>query len=362
MKIPDQYDLDNYYFDLPQELIAQFPLPDRPQSRLLVVDRKRASFLHTYFNEIYKFLPEKSLLVINDSKVFPARLLGRKEKTYGKVEFLLTTPIPLIRKEKEREWFFAEVEGLIRPARGVKQGKKIIIAEDMYLIVLSKKEFGQITAYLYWRGDLVQKLKEYGTIPLPPYIKRKSTDLDAIRYQTVYSKEEKLGSVAAPTAGLHFSEELFEKIKKEKDIEILSITLYVGYGTFSPIRTKDIRKYKIHPEYVELSEETALKLREGIKNNKKIIAVGTTTVRTLEGVADLFGEIRAYKGWIDLYIMPGFKFKVVNHLITNFHLPKSSLLVLVSAFAGRELILNAYKEAVSRRYRFFSYGDAMLIL
>ncbi len=362
MKIPDQFDLDNYYFDLPQELIAQFPLPDRSQSRLLVLDREKSSLVHTYFKEIYKFLPEKSLLVINDSKVFPARLFGKKERTHGRVEFLLTTPIPLIRKEKEGEWFFAEVEGLIRPSRGVKEGKRIIISKDLFLVILSKEEFGQVKAFLYWKEDLVERLKKYGTIPLPPYIKRDSTDLDVIRYQTVYSKEEKLGSVAAPTAGLHFSEELFEKIRREKEIEILSITLYVGYGTFSPIRSKDIRKHKIHPEYVEVSEETASKLQEGIKTNRKIIAVGTTTVRTLEGVARLFGEIKPYKGWIDLYIMPGFEFKVVNHLITNFHLPKSSLLVLVSAFAGRDLILNAYKEAVSKRYRFFSYGDAMLIL
>ena len=362
MKIPDQFDLNNYYFDLPQELIAQFPSQDRQSSRLLVLNRKDCTITHTYFKEIYKFLPEKSILVVNDSKVFPARLFGKKEATGGRIEFLLITPIPLIMKNKEKDWYFSKVKGLIRPSKGVKKGKKIVISEDMYLIVNSKQEFGQVEVFLYWKGDLKDKLEKYGSIPLPPYIKRESTEFDKCRYQTVYSKEEKLGSVAAPTAGLHFTQELLEKLKKEKNIEVVSITLYVGYGTFSPIRTKDIRKHTMHSEYVEISEEAAQKISQAKDLKKKIIAVGTTTVRTLEGVVDIFGSLKPYKGWIDLYIMPGFKFKVIDHLITNFHLPKSSLLLLVCAFAGRDKVLAAYKEAVSKRYRFFSYGDAMLIL
>ncbi len=361
MKIPSQYDLNNYYFELPQELIAQFPREKRTESRLLVLNRKSNILIHSYFKDICDFLPEQSIIVVNDSKVFPARIFGKKKDTEGKVEFLLTTPIPLIKIERDGSWSCAVVHGLLRPSKGLKAGKKVIISDDFFFVVKSKGDFGQAEVMLFWQGDLKDKLRDYGSMPLPPYIKRNASEIDIQRYQTIYSREEKLGSIAAPTAGLHFSKDLLEDIQI-MGIEIVSITLYVGYGTFSPVRCQDIRQHKMHSEYVEVSKESAGRIKKALEKGKKLIAVGTTTVRTLEGIAKIYGDIKEYKGVIDLYIYPGFKFKIIDHLITNFHLPKSSLLLLVSAFAGREKILNAYQEAVNNKYKFFSYGDAMLIL
>ncbi len=358
-----KFSLSYYDFNLPIELIAQYPLKKRSESRLLVLNRQKKSFIKAKFSEIYKFIPENSLLIFNQSKVIPARLFGIKESTGGRVEFLLLTPLPLLNiKTKDKSiWNTCTVQGLLRPSKGIKVGMKIVFRDDIYLKTIKKYEYGKWDIELYWKGNLIDILKKIGHIPLPPYIKRKDEEIDHNRYQTVFAKEEKIGSVAAPTAGLHFDQKTIDDIK-QKDIDIDFITLYVGAGTFAPIRCDDIRDHKMHSEYAEVSQETAKKIMHAKEKGKKIIPVGTTSVRTLEGVYEKLGRVDEYEKWIDLFIYPGFKFKVIDHMITNFHLPKSSLLVLVSAFAGRNFILDAYNFAIKNKYRFFSYGDCMLIL
>ncbi len=361
MEIPEKYRLSSYYFHLPEELIAQYPPKNRGESRLLVLDRKKNEIIDTHFRDLVNYLPPDSLLVFNQSRVFPARLYGKKE-TGGKAEVLILTPLPLLVIQREGKYMRAEIEALIRPSRGMREGKRIYLGEEMYFVLNRREGAGRWQGALYWVGELYSRIKAQGNIPLPPYIRRLPGEIDQERYQTIFSREDKCGSVAAPTAGLHFNEEIFSNLSK-KGIRCSFITLYVGHGTFSPVRNEDIRVHQMHKEYVEISEKDAKIIEEARREGRRIIAVGTTSVRTLEGVSrKLSGKILPFKGWIDLYIYPDFNFKVVDHMITNFHLPGSSLILMVSAFTGRSLLLRTYKHAVTQRYRFFSYGDAMLIL
>ena len=361
MTIPPDFDLKNYTFDLPADKIAQIPAQRREASNLLILNRQKGTLHKSSFSSIHKFIPPGSLLVVNNSQVLPARLIGRK-KTGGKVEFLLLTPLPLIKAEKKNGgWLCAKAEGLLKASKGPRAGEEICFQNDLKLTVLERKDFGRCRVKLFWQGDLARQFINYGKMPLPPYIRREDNDLDRHRYQTIYAKKEKLGSVAAPTAGLHFTEEIKSKLAT-CGITWAEITLYVGYGTFSPIRCRDIREHKMHAEYIEVTKETAQKIEQAKKEKRPIVAVGTTTVRTLESMAQITGGINPYRGWTDLFIKPGFKFQVIDHLITNFHLHGSSLIILVSALAGRETILNAYQFAIENDFRFFSYGDAMLIL
>ncbi len=346
--IPKEFRLESYDYELPEELIAQFPSPKREESRLLVLDRQTGKIRHhERFREIETYFRPGDLLVANDSRVFPARLLGRKE-TGGQVEILL------LRLPQEGE----PVPALYRGKRP-REGLRIFFSEGLEGEIVRLLEGGKVEILLKAHGDLLSLLEKIGRVPLPPYIKRLPVDEDLFRYQTVYA--QKTGSVAAPTAGFHFTEELLKRLQ-EKGVHFLTITLHVGYGTFAPVKTKDIRAHRLHEEYVEIDEECARKINEIRAQGGALFAVGTTTLRALEFSALRTGRVEPISAWCDLYVYPGFRFQVVDHLVTNFHLPRSSLLILVSAFAGRELILKAYQEAIKRRYRFFSYGDAMLIL
>ena len=360
--VPPDFVVENYTFDLPEKQIAQYPTARRSDSRLLVMDRPGNALHHARFHDLLSHLPERALLVVNTSRVSPARLIGFKSASGGRVEFLLLTPLPVITgsdcPEGGQE---AEVDGLIRPAKKIHPGQRVLFAEDFGLDVATKDAFGRIQGRLFWKGRLLEKLEHYGDVPLPPYLKRGSEAADADRYQTVYANAEHPGSVAAPTAGLHFDDKVLDKLGRKR-IEIVPLNLCVGYGTFSPIRCTDIREHELHPEYVEIPQDSAQKIVQAKKQGRPVVAVGTTTVRTLEGVRDQCGELRAYAGWLHCYIYPGYAFRIVDHLLTNFHLPQSSLLLMIAAFAGREKVLEAYQLAVEQGYRFYSYGDAMLIL
>ncbi|MDQ7032214.1 MAG: tRNA preQ1(34) S-adenosylmethionine ribosyltransferase-isomerase QueA [Desulfonauticus sp.] len=361
MNIPEIYNLDTYDFELPEDLIAQNPVPNREGSRLLVLDRYSGEITTTTFANIKNYLPANSLLVANNTKVLPARVLGKKE-TGGKVEFLLLTPFPLLKPQKHASgWFWVPVEGLIKASKRPKPGQKIIFGPDFYLIIQEEKEFGRIKGLLFFQKELKEKFLNYGHMPLPPYIQRPDSLEDKKHYQTVYAADEKLGAVAAPTAGLHFTPKLIQNLTND-GLEFEYITLFVGYGTFSPVRSQDIREHKMHPEYVEVSVKAAHKISQAQKQGRPIVAIGTTTVRTLEGVHAHLGKIAPFSGPINLFIYPGYKFQIIDHLITNFHLPRSSLFMLVSAFAGLDKAKQAYQTAIQQKFRFFSYGDAMLIL
>jgi S-adenosylmethionine:tRNA ribosyltransferase-isomerase len=361
-KIPEDYRLDGYDYELPPERVADHPVQDRDQSKLLVLNRRNGEITDSNFRRLSCYLPKDSLLVKNVSKVFPARLQGVKEGTGGKVEFLLLTPLPLVEPERGADgWNRACVQGLVKPARGLTPGQSLVIGDRMRLTIQERHEFGQVRAVISWSGDLGGLVGRLGSMPLPPYIKRQADQEDLVRYQTVYADEDKNGSVAAPTAGLHFTPEVMDALA-EKSIQMADVTLYVGYGTFSPIRVQDIRDHRMHPEYIELGGGAAAAIRRAKQEGRPVVAVGTTTVRALESIARQRGSIQAFQGWSDLYILPGFEFRVIDHLITNFHLPRSSLMVMVSALCGREKLLEAYAHALAGEYRFFSYGDAMLIL
>lgn len=374
--IPDEADfsLSSYRFDLPSEQIAQFPPEERGASRLLVLPRKGASdprpeLRHGMFGDLPDCLPDNALIIANNSRVLQARLLGSRG-TGGKVEFLLLTPLPLVmeraRPDKRlggtggAEAFSAEAEGLVRCGGSVREGETFAFGAGISVTVLESGPFGQRRVRLAWQGDLAKAFAATGHIPLPPYIKRADGEEDLSRYQTVYARSDKTGSVAAPTAGLHFTPAMREKLA-DRGFEWAEVTLYVGYGTFSPVRCEDIRSHRMHREYVEVPEATAAAIARAKAQGRPVVAVGTTSVRTLEGVAELCGRVQPYTGWTDIFLYPGRNFRVVDAVLTNFHLPESSLLMLVSAFAGRERMLAAYAEAVTRGYRFFSYGDAMLI-
>ncbi|MDY7001960.1 MAG: tRNA preQ1(34) S-adenosylmethionine ribosyltransferase-isomerase QueA, partial [Thermodesulfobacteriota bacterium] len=314
------------------------------------------------FSRLPEFLPKGALLVANDSKVIPARLFGRK-KTRGRVEFLLLTPISLIDYEPtgRKDMRQATAHGLIHASKAPKPGDEIYFSQDFYLEVLEKKDFGLCGVRLFWRGDLGRLFQKLGHTPLPPYIRRPDTHEDARRYQTVYANKDKPGSVAAPTAGLHFTQK-FKKKLQDQGFEWAAVTLHVGYATFSPVRCPDIRDHPMHTEYVEISKQTATAVKKAKREGRALVAVGTTSVRALEGAFAKTGEIAPFAGWTDLFLYPGRPFNVVDGLLTNFHLPESSLLIMVCGFAGREVMLSAYEKAKNFGFRFYSYGDAMLIL
>lgn len=359
--LPRDFDLDAYQFDLPSEQIAQYPQPERDGSRLLILDRACGEKRHAAFPDLLAALPEGALLVANTSRVLPARLKGQKSDTGGKVEFLLLTPLPLI----EPRWLpdgrqEAYVTSLIRSSKPLGVGQKATFPGGIELTVIHREDFGRVRARLCWSGGLAELFQTYGHMPLPPYITREDGAQDHGRYQTVYADTTKTGSVAAPTAGLHFTEEMLQALR-DKGIQWAEVTLYVGYGTFSPIRCRDIREHHMHPEYIEIDQKNARRIAQAQADGRAVVAVGTTAVRTLESVAQSCGSIQPFAGWTDLFIYPGFSFRVVDHLLTNFHLPGSSLILMVAALTGRSLLLETYREAVASGYRFFSYGDAMFI-
>ena len=348
----DKLNVSDYDYFLPEEQIAQDPLADRSSSKLLVLDKNTGETSHHIFKEIIDYLNPGDCLCINNTKVIPARLIGRK-KTGGVVEVLLLKRL----EDEKSKW-----EVLTRPGKKARVGDEIIFGgegpEDFDLLcrVTEVKEDGNRIVEFEYDGIFEEILDKLGQMPLPPYITHRLEDKN--RYQTVYAKIE--GSAAAPTAGLHFTNELLEQIK-EKGVKVVSVTLHVGLGTFRPVQVENILDHKMHSEYYEVSEETAKILNETKANGGRIISVGTTSTRTLESVTDENGIVHAGSGETQIFIYPGYKFKAIDGLITNFHLPKSTLIMLVSALAGRKNVLNAYKEAVEKKYRFFSFGDAMFI-
>ena len=340
--------LTDYDYDLPDALIAQQPCSERDASRLMVVDRKRRKIHHTQFSQIGEFLPPRSLLVINNTKVIPARLLGKKLPTGAKIELLLT------RQKRAHTW-----EALVKPGRRVKSGTRLTFGDGALTgKILAKSSLGLYTVRFKYDGDFDEVLAQLGSVPLPPYIKREANRADTEEYQCVYAREA--GAIAAPTAGLHFTLELMDKLRRG-GIHHVPLTLHVGLGTFQPVKVADIEMHKMHAEYFELSQTSANRINTAKREGRSIVAVGTTSVRALETVASA-GNVEPYRGYTDIFIYPGYQFKAVDALVTNFHLPKSTLLMLVSAFAGHGLIFEAYQEAIKQKYRFYSYGDAMLIL
>jgi len=339
--------IDLFDFFLPEELIAQTPLLNRDESRLLTLNSKSGAIEHHKFKEIINYLRPGDALVLNDTKVLPARLLGSKKETGAKVEVLLLKQL-----EGDR-W-----ETLVKPGKKLRQGHEVVFGDGLLTgIVEDTTDAGGRIINFQYQGIFNEILDQLGEMPLPPYIKEQLDDKD--RYQTVYAKN--LGSAAAPTAGLHFTEELLAQIK-EQGVEVVYITLHVGLGTFRPVSAENIEEHHMHSEYYAISKEAADRLNEVKNSGKRIFAVGTTSVRTLETAIDkATGRFTEQQGWTDIFIYPGYQFKAVDGMITNFHLPKSSLIMLVSALADREKIMTAYEEAVNNRYRFFSFGDAMLI-
>ena len=336
----------DFDFYLPEELIAQHPLEKRDESRLMVLDKNTGEIEHKRFFDIIEYLNEGDTLVLNNTRVMPARLIGEKEVTGGKIEFLL------LKRLEGDKW-----ECLAKPGKSARVGRRFTFGNGkLRAEVVDVLENGNRIIVFEYEGIFEQVLDSLGEMPLPPYIHEKLNDKD--RYQTVYAKE--IGSAAAPTAGLHFTKELLSKLK-EKGIIIKEITLHVGLGTFRPVNVEDVTKHKMHSEFYSMDKETAEELNKAKKENRKIIAVGTTTTRTLETIMNLYNEFKECSGFTDIFIYPGYEFKAIDALITNFHLPKSTLVMLVSAFAGKENILNAYKIAVDNKYRFFSFGDAMFI-
>ena len=339
----------DFDYHLPEHLIAQTPLADRAASRLLVLDRQTGQKQDLHFDQIINFLNPGDALVVNETRVIPARLFGIKPETGGHLEVLL------LNNTQGNQW-----ECLIKPARRAKAGTQIVFGEDGRLTatVVSEGDHGGRIIEFSYEGVFLEILESLGQMPLPPYIKERLEDAD--RYQTVYAKEN--GSAAAPTAGLHFTDELLEAIKS-KGVEIIPLVLHVGLGTFRPVSADSIEDHEMHAEYYQLSQASADAIQAVQARGGKIFAVGTTSVRTLETIAAKFdGQVRADSGWTQIFISPGFEFKVVDHLITNFHLPCSTLVMLVSAFYNREAVLAAYEHAVEAEYRFFSFGDSMLIL
>lgn len=336
----------DFYYDLPQELIAQHPIEDRSESRLLVLDKKTGEFEHRHFKDIINYFNKGDTLVLNDTRVLPARLFGSREGKEEKIEFLL------LKRLGDSTW-----ETLVKPGKKAKIGNKIEFGNGLLIgEIIDIGEDGTRLIKFQYEGIFEEILDRLGEMPLPPYITERLDDSE--RYQTVYAKNP--GSAAAPTAGLHFTKELLKKIE-DKGITIVYLTLHVGLGTFRPVKVEDLDNHHMHTEYYELSSEAAKIINNTKKNGGRVIAVGTTSIRTLETIADDNGMVKETSGWTDIFIYPGYKFKVVDALITNFHLPESTLMMLVSALSTREIIMNAYKVAVDEKYRFFSFGDAMLL-
>lgn len=338
--------LHDFYFDLPEELIAQDPLTDRSSSRLLVLDKKTGKREHKIFKDVIDYLNPGDCLVINNTRVLPARLIGAKEGTGAKVEILL------LKRKQDNVW-----ETLVKPGKKARPGARIVFGDNLLVgEVIDIVEEGNRLVRFEYEGIFEEVLDQLGEMPLPPYIKHQLKDKE--RYQTVYAKHN--GSAAAPTAGLHFTKELLDQIRK-KGVKIANVTLHVGLGTFRPVKVENILDHHMHSEFYCIEQADADMVNETKKAGGRIISVGTTSTRTLESVADEDGRIRAGSGWTDIFIYPGYQFKVIDALITNFHLPESTLLMLVSALAGRNQIMASYEDAVKERYRFFSFGDAMLI-
>ncbi len=340
--------LSDFYYDLPKELIAQTPLADRSSSKLMVLNRKNNTIEHKTFKNITDYIEKGDCLVLNNTRVLPARLYGIKKGTGAHIEFLL------LKRLTDTRW-----EVMVKPGKRAKIGTEIVFGDSILsaTIVEEDIESGLKTAEFHFDGIFEEILDKLGEMPLPPYITEKLEDKE--RYQTVYSKNA--GSAAAPTAGLHFTDELLDELKA-KGVKIAFLTLHVGLGTFRPVKVNDITTHKMHSEFFQIDQEACDAINETKKAGKKIICVGTTSTRTLESVADDNGFMSAKSGWTDIFIYPGYKFKIVDKLITNFHLPESTLLMLVSAIYDREHILKAYSEAVKNSYRFFSFGDAMFIV
>ena len=340
MKVTD------FDFYLPEELIAQHPMEKRDEARLMVIDKKTGEIEHKVFKDIINYLEPGDCLVLNDTRVLPARLIGSKEDTGGKMEFLL-----LKRVEKDT-W-----ETLVKPGKRAQIGTRFVFGDgELKAEVIALGEEGSRIVKFEYEGIFEQVLDKLGQMPLPPYITARLEDKEM--YQTVYSKEQ--GSAAAPTAGLHFTEELLERIK-EKGVNIAFLTLHVGLGTFRPVKVENIEEHNMHSEYYCISKDAADIINKTKENGKNVIAVGTTSCRTLETIGDENGKVKEQSGWTNIFIYPGYKYKVVTNLITNFHLPQSTLIMLVSALSGKENIMNAYETAVSEKYKFFSFGDAMFI-
>jgi len=337
----------DFYYELPEELIAQDPLEDRSSSRLLVLDKESGVVSHHVFREIAGYLKEGDCLVINDTKVLPARLIGAKEGTNAKIEILL------LKRRENNIW-----ETLVKPGKKAKIGTKIHFGDGILTgEVVDVVEEGNRLIQFTYEGIFEEILDQLGQMPLPPYITHQLEDKN--RYQTVYAAHT--GSAAAPTAGLHFTPELLKEIE-ERGVDIAKVTLHVGLGTFRPVKVDEITDHHMHSEFYQIDEEAAAKINRAKENGKRVICVGTTSCRTVESAADENGRLRACSGWTEIFIYPGYRFKVLDCLITNFHLPESTLIMLVSALAGRENVLAAYEEAVKERYRFFSFGDAMLVI
>ena len=337
----------DFYYELPEELIAQDPLEDRSSSRLLVLDKESGVVSHHVFREITGYLTEGDCLVINDTKVLPARLIGAKEGTNAKIEILL------LKRRENSIW-----ETLVKPGKKAKIGTKIHFGDGILTgEVVDVVEEGNRLIQFTYEGIFEEILDQLGQMPLPPYITHQLEDKN--RYQTVYAAHT--GSAAAPTAGLHFTPELLKNIE-ERGVDIAKVTLHVGLGTFRPVKVDEITDHHMHSEFYQIDEEAAAKINRAKENGKRVICVGTTSCRTVESAADEKGRLRACSGWTEIFIYPGYRFKVLDCLITNFHLPESTLIMLVSALAGRENVLAAYEEAVRERYRFFSFGDAMLVV
>jgi len=356
------FDLTSYDYHLPAGNIAQVPAPDRDGSRLMVLDCRRDGLAHGRFPDLPGYMEPGDLVVVNDTRVFPARLAGRKESG-GKVELMLLA-FPAVTAGDAGDgagWREVEATALLKSSKRPRPGTRLLFNDHLQATVTALHEYGKVTVRLRYQGDLEELLAAHGRIPLPPYIHREAGEQaeDRERYQTLFARHT--GAVAAPTAGLHFSDKLLLELR-QAGINLASVTLHVGYGTFAPVREKDIRRHRIHQEYVIVSEETARLVNETRAAGRRVWTVGTTTARTLEFMADDQGRLRAGEGWCDLFIYPGYRFRVVNTLITNFHLPGSSLLFLVAALTGRQRILRCYEEAVRLDYRFFSYGDAMAII
>ena len=341
------YTTKDFDFDLPEELIAQTPLKDRTSSRLLVVDKTTHTIEDKHFSDLLDELEEGDTLVVNNTRVLPARLYGTKEETGAHIEVLLLT------NTEGDKW-----ETLVKPAKRMKVGSVVIFGDGRLkaTVVEELEQGGRIIEFSY-EGVFLEVLESLGEMPLPPYIKERLEDKE--RYQTVYAKEN--GSAAAPTAGLHFTEELMQQIRN-KGVNIVPVTLHVGLGTFRPVSVDSLEDHKMHSEYYNVSKETADMIEATKKSGKRVIAVGTTSIRTLETVArDNDGHVVPTSGWTDIFISPGYEFRVVDAFVTNFHLPKSTLVMLVSAYLGREFTLEAYQHAIEERYRFFSFGDAMFV-
>ena len=337
----------DFYYELPEELIAQDPLEDRSSSRLLVLDKKSGAVSHHVFKEITGYLQPGDCLVVNDTKVIPARLIGAKEGTGAKIEVLL------LKRRENNIW-----ETLVKPGKKAKKGTRISFGEGLLVgEVVDVVEEGNRLIQFSYEGIFEEILDQLGQMPLPPYITHQLEDKN--RYQTVYARH--VGSAAAPTAGLHFTPELLEAIEK-KGADIAKITLHVGLGTFRPVKVEEITDHHMHSEFYQIDEEAAWKINRAKETGGRVICVGTTSCRTIESAAGGDGRLKAGSGWTEIFIYPGYEFRMLDCLITNFHLPESTLIMLVSALAGRENVLSAYEEAVKERYRFFSFGDAMLIM